>query len=182
MERAETLREKGTNRSRYYRGQVDKYTWVDVGSSFLPSDLLAAYLYAQLEGWQSIQAKRKTIWDRYARGLAVWACTGGVQLPVVPEHCEQSYHMFYLLLPSLAARHALIEHLKRKSILSVFHYLPLNTSEMGIKFGGYAGQCPVSESVCDRLLRLPFYNDLSEGEQEEVIEALCSFGLAAAAA
>jgi dTDP-4-amino-4,6-dideoxygalactose transaminase len=182
IERAEILREKGTNRSRFYRGQVDKYTWVDVGSSYLPSDLLAAYLYAQLEAWQSIQSKRKRIWDRYAGALAVWAANGGAQLPVAPSHCEQSYHMFYLLLPSMASRQALIEHLKRKGILSVFHYLPLNTSEMGTKFGGYAGQCPVSESVCDRLLRLPFYNDISEGEQDEVIEAVCSFGLAAAAA
>ena len=182
IERAEILREKGTNRSRFYRGQVDKYTWVDVGSSYLPSDLLAAYLYAQLEAWQSIQAKRKRIWDCYATALAVWASSGDAQLPVAPEHCEQSYHMFYVLLPSMAARQALIEHLKRKGILSVFHYLPLNTSEMGMKFGGYAGQCPVSESVCDRLLRLPFYNDLSESEQDEVIEAVCSFGLAAAAA
>jgi dTDP-4-amino-4,6-dideoxygalactose transaminase len=182
VERAEILREKGTNRSRYYRGQVDKYTWVDVGSSYLPSDLLAAYLYAQLEGWQSIQAKRKRIWDRYENALSVWASGGGVMLPAVPEHCEQSYHMFYMLLPSMAARQALIEHLKLRGILSVFHYLPLNTSEMGTKFGGYAGQCPVSESVCDRLLRLPFYNDLSEDEQDEVIDAICSFGLAAAAA
>jgi dTDP-4-amino-4,6-dideoxygalactose transaminase len=182
MERAEILREKGTNRSRFYRGQVDKYTWVDVGSSYLPSDMLAAYLYAQLEAWQSIQEKRKHVWERYAAGLTNWAPSHNVQLPIVPEHCEQSYHMFYLLLPSLAARQALIEHLKRRGILSVFHYLPLHISEMGMKFGGYAGQCPVTESVCDRLLRLPFYNDLSEHEQDEVIKGIGSFSLAAAAA
>ena len=182
MERAEILREKGTNRSRFYRGQVDKYTWVDVGSSYLPSDMLAAYLYAQLEAWQSIQEKRKHVWERYVAGLTNWAPSHNVQLPIVPEHCEQSYHMFYLLLPSLAARQALIEHLKRRGILSVFHYLPLHISEMGMKFGGYAGQCPVTESVCDRLLRLPFYNDLSEHEQDEVIKGVGSFSLAAAAA
>jgi dTDP-4-amino-4,6-dideoxygalactose transaminase len=182
VERAEILREKGTNRSRFYRGQVDKYTWVDLGSSYLPSDLLAAYLYAQLEGWQSIQGKRKHIWEHYAGGLTDWASSRSVQLPIVPEHCEQSYHMFYLLLPSMTARQALIEHLKRRGILSVFHYLPLHISEMGMKFGGYAGQCPVSESVCDRLLRLPYYNDLSENEQDEVIDSVRSFGLAAVAA
>jgi dTDP-4-amino-4,6-dideoxygalactose transaminase len=182
VERAEILREKGTNRSRFFRGQVDKYTWVDVGSSYLPSDMLAAYLYAQLESWESIQDKRKRIWLAYAAGLANWAGDCGVRLPVVPAHCEQSYHMFHLLLPSLAYRQALIEHLKRRGILSVFHYLPLHLSDMGVKYSGRTGQCPVTESVCDQLLRLPFYNDLSESEQAEVIEAVCSFGIASAAA
>ena len=182
VERAEILREKGTNRSRFYRGQVDKYTWVDVGSSYLPSDLLAAYLYAQLEAWESIQKKRKLVWATYAAGLADWARGCGVGLPIVPEHCEQSYHMFYLLLPSLSRRQALIEHMKRRGILSVFHYLPLHLSEMGAKFGGVDGQCPVTESVCDRLLRLPFYNDLTEADQNDVIESVCSFGVATAAA
>ena len=182
VDRAEILREKGTNRSRFYRGQVDKYTWVDLGSSYLPSDMLAAYLCAQLEGWKSIQEKRKNIWDRYSGGLKDWASGCGVQLPMVPHDCEQSHHMFYMLVQSINVRQALIEHLQRKGILSVFHYSPLNVSEMGMKFGGYAGQCPVSESVCDRLLRLPFYNDLSEHEQDEVIEGVCSFSLAAAAA
>ena len=182
VERAEILREKGTNRSRFYRGQVDKYTWVDVGSSYLPSDLLAAYLYAQLEAWESIQKKRELVWSSYAGGLTDWARACGVGLPIVPEHCEQSYHMFYLLLPSLSMRQALIEHLKRRGILSVFHYLPLHLSEMGTKFGGIPGQCPVTESVCDRLLRLPFYNDLTEADQNDVIESVCSFGVATAAA
>ncbi len=182
VERAEIIREKGTNRSRFYRGQVDKYTWVDVGSSYLPSELLAAYLFAQLESWQSIQAKRKAIWLRYADGLANWAAEHQVQMPVIPPHCEQAYHMTYLVLPSLAARHQLIEHLKAKSILSVFHYLPLHLSDMGVKFGGVAGQCPVTESVSDRLLRLPFYNDLTEAEQDEVIAAIHSFQFNAGAA
>jgi dTDP-4-amino-4,6-dideoxygalactose transaminase len=156
VERAEILREKGTNRSRFFRGQVDKYSWVDLGSSFLPSDLLAAYLYAQLESWESIQKKRKRVWSTYMDSLANWAADCGVQLPVVAGHTEQSFHMFYLILPSVAARQGLIDHLKRRGILSVFHYLPLHLSEMGVKFGGRPGQCPITESVCDRLLRLPF--------------------------
>jgi dTDP-4-amino-4,6-dideoxygalactose transaminase len=180
IERAEILREKGTNRSRFFRGLVDKYTWVDVGSSYLPSDMLAAYLYAQMEAAESIQAKRKRIWHRYASGLSGWAHDLGIGLPQVPWHCEQSYHMFYLLLPSLSFRQTLIESLMQRGILSVFHYMPLHVSEMGQKFGGYAGQCPVTESISDRLLRLPFYNDLSEEVQDEVIELICSFGYALA--
>ena len=175
IERAEILREKGTDRSRFYRGQVDKYSWVDVGSSYLPSELLAAYLFAQLESWQLIYEKRGHIWRRYSEALGPWARAHGVATPVIPAHCEQAYHMFYLLLPSLTARQHLIEHLKQRGILSVFHYLPLNLSCMGIKFGGRPGQCPVTESVSDRLVRLPFYNDLTESEQDEVIEAVCAF-------
>jgi dTDP-4-amino-4,6-dideoxygalactose transaminase len=175
VERAEVIREKGTNRSRFYRGQVDKYTWVDVGSSYLPSELLAAYLYAQLESWQSIQAKRKAIWHRYNDGLSAWAQEHQVALSVVPPDCEQAYHMTFMILPTLAARQQLIEHLKSRGILSVFHYLPLHLSDMGRKFGGVPGQCPVTESVSDRLLRLPFYNDLSETDQDEVIAAVRAF-------
>ena len=174
-ERAEILREKGTNRSRFFRGMVDKYTWVDVGSSYLPADILAAYLLAQLEQHDIIQAKRKHIWTRYREELDVWADEHKVQLPVIPNHCEQAYHLFYLLLPNLAKRSALIESLKAKGILSVFHYLPLHTSEMGLKLGGRPGACPVTEDVSDRLLRLPFYNDLTDDEQSEVIAALLEF-------
>src|SRR5690606_32879127 len=122
VERAEILREKGTNRSRFFRGMVDKYTWVDIGSSWLPSDMLAAYLYAQLEQRDDIQARRGRIWQYYWDHLQEWAIQHGVRLPVIPEHCEQPYHMFYLLLPSLAERTALIDHLKERGILSVFHY------------------------------------------------------------
>jgi len=175
IERAEILREKGTNRSRFFRGQVDKYTWVDVGSSYLPSDILAAFLYAQLESRQQIQASRKRIWEFYDRSLQDWAAASGVRLPVVPEHCEQPYHMYYLLVPNLEYRTALINYLKSKSILSVFHYLPLHLSEMGFKFGGKPGDCPVVERVSDQLLRLPFYNTLTEAEQSQVVEALQSF-------
>lgn len=175
VERAEIIREKGTNRSRFFRGQVDKYTWVDVGSSYLASDLLAAFLYAQLEARDKIQAKRQRIWERYNTHLMEWATEHDVRLPIIPPHCEQSYHMFYLLMPSLEARSALIAHLKAHGILSVFHYLPLSTSDMGQRFDGKPGDCPVTERVSDRLLRLPFYNDLTEEEQEHVIEVMRAF-------
>jgi dTDP-4-amino-4,6-dideoxygalactose transaminase len=175
VERAEILREKGTNRSRFFRGQVDKYTWVDLGSSYLPSDLLAAFLFAQLEARERIQASRRRIWTMYDQHLREWAPRHGLRLPTVPEHCEQPYHMYYLVLPSLEERQALIAHLKARGILSVFHYLPLHLSDMGLRFGGRAGECPVTEDVSDRLLRLPFYNDLTEVEQARVLDALAGF-------
>jgi len=175
VSRAEILREKGTNRSRYFRGEVDKYTWVDVGSSFLPSDLLAACLLAQLEKHQEIRNTRQRIWETYASGLSDWARQSGTSIPKVPPYVEQSYHMFYLLMPSLDARARLIEHLKARSILAVFHYVPLHLSDMGRRFGGRPGAYPVTESVSDRLLRLPFYNDLTPGDQAEVIETICKF-------
>jgi dTDP-4-amino-4,6-dideoxygalactose transaminase len=175
IERAEIIREKGTNRSRFFRGQIDKYTWVDIGSSFLPSDLLAAFLYAQLEAREEIQAKRQKIWHYYQEHLQGWAEAEKVRLPMVPTHCAQSYHMFYLLLPSLEDRQALIEHLKNLGILSVFHYLPLHLSDMGRQFGGQEGDCPVTEDVSDRLLRLPFYNDLTESDQAYVVDAIKKF-------
>jgi dTDP-4-amino-4,6-dideoxygalactose transaminase len=175
IERAEIVREKGTDRSRYYRGQVDKYTWVDYGSSFLPSDILAAYLYAQLNARRRIQAFRERIWKSYQSGLAQWAGANGVRLPVVPAWCEQPYHMFHLLMPSLDARTAFLDHLRRRGILAVFHYQPLHLSLMGRHFGGREGDCPVTEDVADRLVRLPFYNTLTEDEQTEVIEAAREF-------
>jgi dTDP-4-amino-4,6-dideoxygalactose transaminase len=175
VERAEIIREKGTNRSRFFRGMVDKYTWVDLGSSYLPSDVLAAYLYAQLERREEIQGQRSRIWQTYAAALGEWADANGIRMPVVPPHCEQSYHMFYLLLPSLEARTEFISTLKSQGILSVFHYLPLHLSDMGRGFGGNVGDCPVTENISDRLVRLPFYFDLSELEQGRVIEAICAF-------
>lgn len=174
-ERAEIIREKGTNRARFYRGQVDKYTWVDIGSSYLPSDILAAYLYAQLEARDEIQEKRKHIWTFYNERLPEWSAQHGVQLPTVPDHVEQSYHMYYLLMPSLEARQALISHLKERSILTVFHYLPLHLSDMGKQFGGQQGDCPVTEDISDRLLRLPFYNSITDEELDCVIAGLYSF-------
>lgn len=175
VERAEIIREKGTNRSRFFRGQVDKYTWVDVGSSFLLSDILAAFLFAQFEAREQIQAKRQQIWEYYARHLWEWARTHNVRLPIVPEHCAQPYHLFYLLMPSLEQRQAMIEHLKQCGVNAVFHYLPLHISEMGRRFGGKEGDCPVTENVSDRLLRLPFYNLLTEADQERVVTALREF-------
>jgi dTDP-4-amino-4,6-dideoxygalactose transaminase len=175
LERAEILREKGTDRSRFYRGEVDKYTWVDIGSSYLPSDLLAAFLLAQLEKHEEIQGIRRHIWQAYEAGLAEWASNSGVGLPQVPPNVEQSYHMFYLLLPSLEARTRLIAHLKERGILAVFHYVPLHLSKMGLSFGGRLGDCPVTESISDRLLRLPFFNDLTQDLQDEVIDAIRLF-------
>ena len=172
VERAEILREKGTNRSRFYRGQVDKYTWVDLGSSYLMSDILAAFLCAQLEKHEQITAARRRIWEYYYNELSGWAAEHKVQLPYVPPHCEQPYHMFYLVMPSLHARQGLIEHLRSHGILSVFHYIPLHLSPMGAEFGGRPGQCPTTERIAECLLRLPFYNDLSEPEQADVVDVV----------
>lgn len=175
FERAEILREKGTNRSRFFRGQVDKYSWMDLGSSYLPSDILAAFLYAQLEHRDEIQSRRRRIWEYYNLNLAEWAKHHGARLPSVPEYCEQAYHMFYLLLPSFEARQSLIVHLGARNILSVFHYLPLHLSDMGQRWGGEKSDCPVAADVSDRLLRLPFYNDLTEADQERVVSAVLDF-------
>jgi dTDP-4-amino-4,6-dideoxygalactose transaminase len=175
VERAEIIREKGTNRSRFFRGQVDKYTWVDIGSSYLPSDILAAFLYAQLEQRGRIQSHRKALWETYNLALADWAQKHGVRLPIIPAHTGQAYHMFYLLLPDLDLRQKFILYLRERGIYSVFHYLPLHLSDMGRHFGGKPGDCPVTEAVSDRLVRLPFYNGLSSSEQEQVIEAILGF-------
>jgi len=175
VERAEIIREKGTNRSRFFRGQVDKYTWVDIGSSYLPSDLLAAFLYAQFEQRERIQSHRKNVWDMYHAGLKDWAEKHGVQLPCIPEDREQAYHMFYMLLPTLDLRQRLIMHLRERGIYSVFHYLPLHLSDMGQGFGYKAGDCPVTERISDQLVRLPFYNDLTGSDQELVMDAIMEF-------
>ena len=175
IERAEIIREKGTDRSRFFRGEVDKYGWVDIGSSYLPSEILAAVLFAQLEAREQIQSHRKWIWNYYFDHLKDWATQFGVQLPFVPDHCEQSFHMFYMLLPTLEQRQDLINYLKGNGIYSVFHYLPLHLSKMGQQFGGQEGDCPVTESVSDRLLRLPFHNNLSETDLENVVAAIKSF-------
>ncbi len=175
IERAEIIREKGTNRSRFFRGQVDKYSWVDLGSSYLPSDMLAAFLYAQLEAREQIQGKRRQIWEYYYNHLQYWSQEHDIRLPIVPRHCEQAYHMFYLLMPSLSKRQALMAHLKAHGIASVFHYLPLHLSDMGRRFGGKEGDCPVTEDVSDRLLRLPFYNDLTEADQARIVTSIHGF-------
>lgn len=175
VDRAEILREKGTDRGRFFRGEVDKYSWVDLGSSYLPSEILAAFLWAQLEGREAIQQRRAELWGRYREGLEGWAAACGARLPVVPEDCEPPHHMFHLLLPSGEVRGALIEFLKARGILAVFHFLPLHLSTMGRRFGGAEGDCPVAEDASERLLRLPFYAGLGDGEQDEVMAALRDF-------
>ncbi|MFZ5920170.1 MAG: dTDP-4-amino-4,6-dideoxygalactose transaminase [Chloroflexota bacterium] len=175
VERAEIIREKGTNRSRFFRGQVDKYTWVDIGSSFLPSDMLAAHLYAQLEQRQKVQGHRQRVWETYQAGLADWAGGHGIRTPTIPYGCEQAYHMYYLLFPDLETRTHFIDYMRVHEINSVFHYLPLHLSDMGKKFGGQPGDCPVTERVSDQLVRLPFHNGLTGSEQEQIIETIRAF-------
>jgi len=172
IERAEIIREKGTNRSQVFRGQADKYTWTDIGSSYLPSDILAACLWAQLETRAKIQKARQRIWNYYNTNLKDWAARENILRPVIPPYCAQPYHMFYIIMPSLRSRQALIERLKLKSILAVFHYLPLHLSPMGRKSGGKPGDCPVTEDISDRILRLPFYNSLNRADQDKVIETI----------
>ncbi len=174
-ERAEIVREKGTNRGQFFRGMVDRYTWVDLGSSYLPADLLAAFLLGQLEARERIQAARRRTWERYRRELAGWAAAAGTRLPMVPPGCEHPYHIFYLLLPSLAARQGLIAHLASRGILAVFHYVPLHLSPKGRELAARPADCPVAEEVSDRLVRLPLFHDLTAGEQSRVIEAVTAF-------
>jgi dTDP-4-amino-4,6-dideoxygalactose transaminase len=189
-ERAEIIREKGTNRARFFRGQVDKYSWVDVGSSYVMSDVLAAFLYGQLENWREIQVKRQAIWERYDAELADWSAANGVRRPVVPEHCEQAWHMYYLLMPSLEARTEFIARLKEKGVTAVFHYLPLNKSAYALQMADpgevaspsrgedrrwQLGNCPVTEDVSDRIVRLPFYTSMTEVEQGRVIQTVLEF-------
>jgi dTDP-4-amino-4,6-dideoxygalactose transaminase len=176
---AEIIREKGTNRKRYFRGQIDKYSWVMPGSSYLPSDMLAAFLLAQLEARETIQGARRAIWERYDADLATWADGRGVRRPVVPAHCDQSFHMYYLLMRTREERDAFIRHLRANDIVAVFHYVPLHTSEMGTRLGYGAGRLPITEDCSDRLVRLPFFNDLTESQQGRVIETVRSFPLAA---
>ena len=175
IERAEIIWEKGTDRNRFYRGEVDRYTWVDLGSSYLPSEMLAAFLYAQLEAWECIQELRRDVWHYYYENLFNWADAKGIRMPVVPEHCEQPYHLFYLLMPSSKQQQELIKHLKDQDILAVFHYLPLHLSRMGRKFGEKDRDCPVTERISACLLRLPFYSGLSEADLARIVEAIYDY-------
>jgi len=161
IKRAEIIREKGTNRSQFFRGEVDKYTWHDVGSSYLLSEILAAYLYAQLEHIDSITEKRKKIYHYYKESFKNLERRGVVRLPAIPKYCQSNYHLFYLLFESQRQRDKVMDGLKKKGILAVFHYLPLHTSPMGKKFGYKKGELPITESISGRLLRLPLYNDIS---------------------
>ncbi len=175
IEKAEIIREKGTDRSRFFRGQVDKYSWVSAGSSYLLADILAGFLYAQLEIWDEIQAKRKWIWQTYANELSAWANANNIVMPTVPDGIDPSWHIYYLLLPDLDQRQGFIGHLKENGINSVFHYLPLHLSEKGKEYGGKPGDLPVTESVSDRLVRLPLYYDMGEIEMEKVLDAVTAF-------
>ena len=172
IERAEIIREKGTNRSQFFRGEVDKYTWHDIGSSYLLSELLAAYLYAQLEEMKTITARRKKIYNFYLHALSDLEKRGVIRLPIIPKHCTSNYHLFYLILGSNKERNRVMDRMKKKGILTVFHYLPLHTSPMGKRFGYKLGQYPITESTADQLLRLPLYNDLNEKQIEFICKAL----------
>ena len=175
FERAEIIREKGTNRSQFFRGQVDKYTWVDVGSSYLPSDLLAAFLYGQLEHLNEINQRRQFIYNSYYNALKPLADDGLIELPVIPAHCESNYHMFYILLKDVQQRTKLITHLKQQNIHAVFHYVPLHSSPMGEQFGYRSGMLPVTETVSERLLRLPFYYELSGEDINYIVNQVVDF-------
>lgn len=175
VQRAEIIREKGTDRSRFFRGEVDKYTWVDIGSSYLLADLLAAMLLGQLEAHEQIQSTRKRIWEFYEAQLHDWARDQDVGLPVVPADSEQAYHMFYMLMPGLADRQGLLVHLKARQIQATFHYQPLHLSTMGRRYGGREGDCPMTERVADNILRLPFYNRLTEADLVRITSAVRSY-------
>jgi dTDP-4-amino-4,6-dideoxygalactose transaminase len=169
VERAEIIREKGTNRSKFFRGQVDKYTWVDVGSSFLPGEIVAAFLAAQLQEADDIMAQRRRLWDRYHAWAEPFERRGIARRPVVPAHCTHNAHMYYLLLPSLQARTQFIDALKQRDIGAVFHYIPLHSSPAGQRYGRPAGSLPVTDEVSERLVRLPLWAGL-DAQQEHVLE------------
>jgi dTDP-4-amino-4,6-dideoxygalactose transaminase len=175
IERAEILREKGTDRSRFLRGQVDKYTWVDVGSSWVVSDLLAAFLSAQLDNFASIQTRRREIWNSYFRELSDWADQAGFLLPFVPPAARHPAHLFYMHAPDLATRTRFISHLSDQGVMAVFHYQALNTSKVGMELGAKPGDCPISESAAETLVRLPIFYSLTDLEIDQVITAVHGF-------
>jgi dTDP-4-amino-4,6-dideoxygalactose transaminase len=181
-ERAEVLRDMGTNRARFARGQVEAYTWVDVGSSYHPSELQAAFLLGQLEARERIQAGRARVSAFYARSLTGWAAARGVRLPAVPPDCESSHHIYWMILPSRDERESLRAHLAKAGIGSAFHYQPLHLSAMGRSFGGRPGQCPVAEQVAGRILRLPIYPSLTDEALERIADAVTSWKPAATGA
>ncbi len=175
VERAEIIRDKGTNRKQFFRGAVDKYTWVDVGSSYVPSEICSAFLYAQLELLDAISERRRQVYQTYQRELRPLEEEGVLRLPRLPPECASNFHLFYILLADTAERDALMAHLRRQGILAVFHYVPLHSSPMGQKFGYRAGQLPVTEEMSGRLLRLPLYYELTEEEQGRVVGAVRDF-------
>jgi len=175
IERAEILRDKGTNRSRFLRGMVDKYTWVDVGSSYVPSEIACAFLYAQLEALDTIAQRRSEVYDRYEQHLKPLEADGLLRLPRVPAECQTNHHLFHILLPDASTRNSLLEHLKSQGIGAVFHYIPLHSSPMGMRCGYHQGALPVTEDLSGRLLRLPLYCDLTEEEQLQVVGQVSTF-------
>ena len=175
LDRAEIIREKGTNRKQFMRGVVDKYTWVDKGSSFINSEMSAAFLHAQLESLDLIREVRGACWHRYHDGLKPLDAQGLLTLPTIPANCFPNYHMFQILLPSEAKRNSLMEHLREKQIHAVFHYIPLHTSPMGLKFGYEKGMLPVTENLASRVLRLPLYGDLNASPQARIIRSITEF-------
>lgn len=175
IEKAEIIREKGTNRSKFFRGQVDKYTWVDVGSSYLPSDMNAAYLYAQLEMADIINKDRLKTWDRYYKGLKRLEAEEKIELPVIPEECEHNGHMFYMKVKDIEERSELITFLSSREIMSTFHYVPLHSSAAGRKFGEFSGEDRYTTKESERLLRLPMYFGMRERDQEKVIDCIYEF-------
>lgn len=175
IEDAEIIREKGTDRSRFFRGQVDKYTWVNIGSSFLPSDINAAYLMAQLEMADEINENRLQSWTRYNEGLQDLAQEGVIELPYIPEECTHNAHMFYIKTKDVEERKALISYLKERDIAAVFHYVPLHSAPAGLRFGRFHGEDRYTTKESERLLRLPMYYNLSESDQQKVIDAVHGF-------
>lgn len=172
VERAEIIRDKGTNRRQFFRGQVDKYTWVDNGSSYVPSEICSAFLNAQLEMLDSIAARRREVYRFYRKALRSLAVEGCLRLPQIPEECDSNYHMFYIILPDRATRDDLMTHLNSQGIQAVFHYVPLHSSPMGRTFGYKEGDLPVTEDLSGRLLRLPMYHDIAEEEQKRVVDRI----------
>lgn len=175
VERAEIVREKGTNRSNFLRGQVDKYTWVDIGSSYLPSELNAAYLYGQLEDTEKINQDRLASWNHYARGLKELADSGKIELPVIPEGCGHNAHMFYIKTKDLEERTALQKYLRDHGIQTAFHYIPLHSAPAGEQFGSFFGEDKYTTKESERLVRLPMYYKLAPQDCSEVIAAIGSF-------
>jgi dTDP-4-amino-4,6-dideoxygalactose transaminase len=172
IEQAEIIREKGTNRSKFFRGEVDKYTWVEIGSSYLPSDITAAFLWAQMENADSINRQRLKMWDWYHKAFAELENRGTVRRPKIPTNCEHNAHMYYLLLPDLRMRNLLLEKLKRSGILAVFHYVPLHSSPAGVKYGRTHGSLTNTVAISDRLLRLPLWMDMTEDDLSEVVRSV----------
>lgn len=175
IERAEIIREKGTNRSKFFRGQIDKYTWVDAGSSYLPSDMNAAYLWAQLEMADEINQNRLKTWNSYKDGLSELQKEGYIDLPFIPEHCEHNAHMFYIKTKDIDERSRLISYLKENGIWAVFHYIPLHTAPAGLKFGRFSGEDRYTTKESERLVRLPLYYGIREDEVDKIIACVKMF-------